>query len=821
MALVLPQIALGQQPPADPGGSGTAEEQPALPPIDWQAPPGDIEAIEITGEREETNVQDEAEAVTRFGMADLDKLNISNVDGLAANVPGLHVGQQGQAAILTLRGIGTENASITGESAVAFHVDGISYARPTAARVAFYDIQLIDVTRGPQGLLGGKNSTSGAINVQTNDPSAEYEAQGDVLFGNYDRVRSRGHVNIPIGEFAAVRTAYFYEQRDGYLDNKTLSDSRDPFDADSFGFRSKLRLTPSDSLDFVVSYNYFKETGNGPQADLVPIAPTWPGNTCGGVSQLPPSLTCNGAVEDRDARATYANRPSSQDNRYWGTHGKLTWNTPELPLLGETEVELRGGYQRTDTGFDWDFDASNSPITIFNLDSSALSHEYVADARWRGLAADEALEWQTSLFFSRERADAFTDAVNSLGDSGGQTMIPQSVENKSYGAALHGAYHISDAVTFQLGGRWIKDRKESLLDRVAWSYGEPNRGTVEMCRGTGGGLNILRRPDGTFDYGSIAVEPCNLTDRGTMWGSALEWRPLDGHLLYVGIDRGFKSGGFQLGGVGQYGPEHIWAYKAGTKSEFLDGTLQVNLEGFFYNYDDMQIALIDGLQIRTESANTRMYGVELEANAEPIEGLRFGAVIGHLNTEVLEYDSLDPATLGDAFMEDLLTKRTYADLLGTPYALQSCINPQTRRRLPCGQLNTTFNGDTIRSGLVDFSGNDLSRAPEWKVTLSAEYEFQVGRFGSLTPRIHYAWQDDTYFRAFNRDFDLQEAYHRTDAKLLWDSPEQRWTAELFVENIEDEADTSYVLVGSRAFSAPLLAWYNTPRFYGFRVGFKY
>jgi iron complex outermembrane receptor protein len=306
-----------------------------------------------------------------------------------------------------------------------------------------------------------------------------------------------------------------------------------------------------------------------------------------------------------------------------------------------------------------------------------------------------------------------------------------------------------------------------------------------------------------------------------MWGSALEWRPLDGHLLYIGIDRGFKSGGFQLGGVGEYGPEHIWAYKAGTKSEFLDGMLQVNLEGFFYNYDDMQIALIDGLQTRTESANTRMYGVELEANAEPIEGLRLGAVIGHLNTEVLEYASLDPATLGNTFIDDLLAKRTTAEQLGTRYENQSCFNPQTRRQVPCGQLNTTVRGEVIENGYVNFSGNELSRAPEWKVTLSAEYEFPIGRFGSLTPRIHYAWQDDTYFRVFNRDYDLQEAYHRTDAKVLWNSPEERWTAELFVENIEDEDDTSYVLVGSRVFNSPLLAWYNTPRFYGFRVGFKY
>ena len=115
----------------------------------------------------------------------------------------------------------------------------------------------------------------------------------------------------------------------------------------------------------------------------------------------------------------------------------------------------------------------------------------------------------------------------------------------------------------------------------------------------------------------------------------------------------------------------------------------------------------------------------------------------------------------------------------------------------------------------------ISRSPEWKITLSGEYEIPLGRFGSLTPRVQWAWQDDTYFRAFNREFDLQEAYHQTDAKLIWSSPEQRWEAEVFVTNIEDEAPKQNILIGSRNFGAPPFAWYGPPRFYGVRVGFKY
>jgi iron complex outermembrane receptor protein len=124
-------------------------------------------------------------------------------------------------------------------------------------------------------------------------------------------------------------------------------------------------------------------------------------------------------------------------------------------------------------------------------------------------------------------------------------------------------------------------------------------------------------------------------------------------------------------------------------------------------------------------------------------------------------------------------------------------------------------------GLDEFSGNQLSRSPKWKYTLSAGYEIPLGRLGTLTPRVQYTWQDDTYFRVFNRPFDLQEDYHLTDVKLQWSSPEDRWNAEVFVQNIEDEAPKQNVFVGPRGFGAPAFAWYGPPRFYGVQVGLKY
>ncbi len=811
------------------------ELEPILP--EEESPQG-VEAIAIVGEQlDVTDVQDEAQAITAFGAADLDKMNISNVDGLALNVPGLHVGQQGQNAIITLRGVGTENASLTGEPGVAFHVDGINYGRPAAARVAFFDVQAIEVRRGPQGLLGGKNSTSGAIHVVTNDPSHEYEVNGDVLFGNYDRVRSRGMVNIPLGEQLALRFAAFYEDRDGYLDNINFSDSRDPFDLDNFGIRTKLRFTPTDAVDIVLGYNYFKETGNGPQADIVPVLNENPCPGSGFVapgfsSSMPVQAACRlgggfdpvtnrflGPIfhdpvpEETDPREIAADRSSAQDDRYWGFTGKVDIDVPEMPLLGETRLKLLGGYQRTETSFAWDFDSVD--LAFFPLFSTSVVGEHSAELQWGGNLA-ERLDWQTSFFFMRQTGDSLNQSPSP--DDPRSLDTEQTVENKSYGAAIHGAYHFSENLTFSLGGRWIKDVKKSWLLRR-----DVNR--FEACipraqvENVGPGVEYGRQLDGS----PPVVPECGLTERGTMWGARVEWRPLwdigffDDQLIYAGIDRGFKSGGFSSGGVGTYKPEQIWAYTLGTKSEFFDRRLQVNLEGFFYAYENMQLALLDGTKIRTENSDTRMWGWELELRSEPIAGLRLQGLVSFIDTETIDYFSLDTAALGSDFQKERLRERQERERRGLPFPGDArCIsNVPGDFSLPlCSGL-----GD--KDGLDDFSGNALSRSPKLKWNISAEYDVPIGRFGTLTPRVQFSWQDKTFYRVFNREFDKQPAYHKTDLKLVWTSVEERWEVEAFVNNIENEDVIQNILVGPRTFGSPPLAWYGEPRFYGVRVGFRY
>ena len=294
----------------------------------------------------------------------------------------------------------------------------------------------------------------------------------------------------------------------------------------------------------------------------------------------------------------------------------------------------------------------------------------------------------------------------------------------------------------------------------------------------------------------VPIPTCEQTFRHGTGGAVANWRPdfLYDTLIYGGVSRGYKAGGYGNLGFGEYKPEFIWSYEIGAKNTFFDDRLQANISAFFYDYKDLQLTVIDGLAFRTENADADVYGAELEIEASPFEGMLLNASIGYLDTELLDYQSIDPTNTRQII--DFESCRQFPAL------------GEAGKDPGCGEL-------------TDFSGNVLSRAPEWKISLGAEYTFYTNAHGSFTPRVQYYWQDDAFYRAFNAPLDEQKAYHLTDVKLSWVSPEEVYSVQIFVNNIEDDSVFQNVLVGPAEVSSPSLAWYGAPRTWGIRAGFRY
>jgi len=233
-----PDPTSGDEPNAESVPPDQIGEQPNAPP-----PPEGVEEITVIGEVLETSTQAEAEAITTFDQAELDTLGITDVDTLALNTPSLHVGQVGQQAVITLRGVGLENLTSIGEAGVGFQVDGVHLARPAAANAAFFDVERVDVLRGPQGTRGGRNLNGGKIAVWSAKPTEEFEAKGDATYGNYNTMESRAVVNVPIwSDKLMSRVSGIFARRNGYQDNEFYNVSnKDTGDAKEYSGRLQLR----------------------------------------------------------------------------------------------------------------------------------------------------------------------------------------------------------------------------------------------------------------------------------------------------------------------------------------------------------------------------------------------------------------------------------------------------------------------------------------------------------------------------------------------------------------------------------------------------
>lgn len=887
-----------------------------------RAAPSTVDEITVTGTKSSvTDVQAESQAITAFSMEELDRSNIVNVDQLAFNVPALHVGQQGADSIITLRGVSTENASPTGEAGVQFHVDGVNYARPSAARVAFFDLEGLQVLRGPQGTRGGKNSTAGWINVTTRKPTADFESNVDFQWGSYNQRRLRTALNIPINEYVQTRFAVYMEDRQGYQRNLLLKDKdRDAFDADDFGFRGHLRLLPADSLDVLLSYNYYESNGVGAQEELVGLEPDrrcnpiplFLGGTgynpltnfpafagCGANPnatspafeldpftfklRCPPGRICfpspvfaaTGFDRERQSRflnfenpATlgeprdqavgaavqphrlYLDDAASQSNRFWGWTGTLDWEPPSLAFFGDTQLKSITSYQVTHPKRFRDSDGSD--LELFLGTTEQNTNQWSQEFQWTGESQDGRLEWMGSLLYMREKTESDTDfSVNLTGIV--PLTIDQTAVNKSYGASLATTYHLRDNLSLKLGGRFIKDTKQNrLLRRNPPGNNGAFSTVLAIC--TGGADDFkgtpqfdangdpVLLPDGTQQEFSDGIPDdgtptCKQTFRQVVGDLTLDWWLREENHLYFSVGNGYKGGGFALGESGArnpkstsldtYLPEKIWAFMLGSKNSFFDDRLTLNLEGYFYNYRDQQLVLIDGLSVRTDNADSEMLGLDVEFNAEPFPGLRLDGNLAAMDTELTRYDAVDP--------------------LHTLVAFQC--------REEAESFDPNFRRFNPGCHLTDYSGNELTRAPKLSYTLGAEYDIYLGRFGTLTPRIQFYWNDETWFRPFNKtgansgrntpcpvvnpvggceerngeEFllnaaegqDLQESYHYTDIKLTWTSPSETWTFEAFAQNLEDTVVFQNLLVSTPLLNSPQLAWYGHPRIYGFRVGFSY
>ena len=724
-----------------------------------------LDEITVTAQKRAQTLQDVPISVTSFSQADMDLRDATNLRALQEITPNLEFnnesGGQNNSRI-TLRGIGTETLVGGGDQGVALHVDGVYVGRNSAAAQSVFDVERLEVLRGPQGTLYGRNAVGGNVNIITKNPTDEFMASADLTAGNYARTRIRGILNVPVSDTMAARFSVMKEDRDGYLEN-LYAGGRDNDDADTLSLRGKLRWTLNDGEVILGAY-YNKNEGAGAGSKYLgtdtdyQFTPSMVGISDG--SGRPPGApivaVAKGAALPMSRNFREIRKDSAEfiDQTMSGIDLTVNW-----PLSDAIELKSVTAFQQNDNSTL--VDADNTEIRAEERarqnDAEQWSQEFNLVS-----TGDGALEWIVGVFIYHEE---LTEDFMTMGfpgnvdpavplpggqQPGGNGVSQNPVANhKTDSLAFFGqaTYSLSDRMRLTAGLRYTKDEKEQ---------SRTGAGIVDL-------VNNFRFNGG----GAQGPEPDEFVsgDWSNVSGKlSLDFDLTEDSLLYVSYSQGFKSGGIPFNGVMiPYEPEEVDAYEIGSKNQFLDDRLRLNLVAFYYDYKDLQVFRLTGEGPRADNAaQSTVQGLEAEFQA-------------------------------------ILTDRFSID--GS-----------------FGTLDATYDEYLTPIPPADFSGNTLNHAPEYTANIGGQYVAPIGD-GELTIRADYAKRGDTYFDRANGPFDLQEAYGIFNLNIRYDAA--TWYVALHGKNLGDEEYVTGQLInppfncGCRTISV------GVPRTYGVTFGMEW
>ncbi len=580
-----------------------------------------IETVVVTAEHRSEDIQKTPIAITAVTGAALSSKGITNVTGLNQMVPGLSIASTGNAAQIGIRGIVSTNDTEVGDPAVAFNVDGVYLARSRSALGSFYDINRVEVLRGPQGTLYGRNATAGAINVITNKPSLDgYAMSASLGYGSYNALNTTGMVNIPLTDTLAIRGAFSSDRHDGYSNN---APARPVDNLDAVGGRAEALWQPTNDFKAVLTLDFFHDSGLG--SGVVSAHPL--GTYAGGTApyRFPVSHdgyndeTAKGVTLTADwnlhfATLTYVGNYRSDDEHSYG--GSAATGPAGTSCATANSADCQN-------------------LTFFSLENQT-SHEL------RLGNSEGALKWVLGLYYFHENNNVFFGiapiaGINSL------AFVQPSVAETSKAVFGQATYSITDSFRLTGGLRYTEDNKA--------------------------------RTGATMGFGAVVGEtyvggfPLNLNAANFNW-SKLNWRAgaeydlTENSMLYGSVSTGYKAGGYGDGAPpnnNPYRPENVTDYEIGVKNTLFNHHLILNVDGFYDTYKDFQasgIGLVSGQPslVTINAGAAKIYGVELESQALLTDFDQLNFSVAYLHARFTSF--LLP--LGDSF------HNTAVDYAGDP-----------------------------------------------------------------------------------------------------------------------------------------------------------
>lgn len=788
-----------------------------------QTPVRKLEPITVTAVKREQDLSDVPVAVTAFTADIREELALDNLTDFARFTPSLAYSSGDERVFI--RGVGRQTNTNGSEPGVATYADGIYDSSTAALSKSDFFVERVEVLRGPQGTLYGRNSIGGAINLISKRPTDTFSAEARLEAANYDTGIVEASVSGPLTDRIRAKLGGSYRNQDeGYFDNAAGGPSEggagevsylefqlDADLADNFSVWLKADTTDGDFLN--------RSTNLSGPYDVFPVPTGFltPGPAFGYTQDdlvLFGSTTTNPGADD--IRTFNVNTPtrSTRDDDY-GLSAIATWN------LDNVDVKYQGGYRtylynslRDDDNtnvisYTYPLDPANpaagevftggpncqflidlagpvcSGATIFpqrtfdyTEDKEFWSHELTAqssgdsDFWWiAGVYMYEENFLQESHFGNSAQPEILAPVGGPANPSGDFVTAISDINTKSYAVFGQADYSITDTLTLTGGLRYSLDEKEGSEFLRVIAYGVIPGFTVGGSGSLVPALDLTSSTVSNSDAPGVASDVTIDPDTGlamrqlkSEWDAVsgvagIQWEPDESSNYYARYSRGYKSGGFNAGGISQFpetGEELLDAFEIGAKKSF-GADLQLNASVYYYSYDGLQVPLDvqeNGIQLTRffNLEDSSAHGLELEAAWTPTDQLRVLASYAYNDSEV----------------EDACCFVDVAD----PLAQQPGAQP----------VGPASGGNQPQS----LEGEMLPRTVPNKVGLNVSYDIPLGANGDLTLSGNFSWQDKVYHGVFNRDYTETPSYEQVDLISVWTSSQETYRVIGYIKNLFDE-----------------------------------
>lgn len=750
-----------------------------------------IGEVLVTAQKREQSAQDVGISMSTYSNEQIRALGFTNAQEVTALAAGISTMQPNGEAnyAIGIRGVANNDFTTNVESPVAIYVDEVYISQMSGAGFLLFDVERVELLRGPQGTLFGRNATGGLVHYITVKPSLdEFNGFGSITYGRFNRMKFQGAVGVPVSDKVALRASFATHQGGGYVENR-LRPQDDLNNANESAGRLQALFQPNEDVEILLNARFGQQdirTGFFEYASA--IFPT--GEATPGV----PNPDLGGYVDlDDDVYAGDYDTPGHNELDTYGYSGTLKWNMDFATLTSITDFQT--------VKRDYIEDSDASPVDYFQFFLTTDTEQFSQEIRLNGEA--DKLKWVAGFYYMdlkvrdsnggimRGLFQALADAgvfgdeaigltLDELGFNGIRNPYATDTETWSLFGQLE--FEVTEQFTVIGGFRWIDEKKSHLYHNYLMWF--PDTSTSGMD------------PNATIVGDALPESPYSSSRKDGNWSARLQvnFKPVDNLLTYASWNRGVKSGGFNTpllpspfalsDAFMSYEPEKLDAFEVGFKWDSSNRRVRINGAAYYYDYNNYQAFSIIGLDTATLNADAKVKGFEVEVQAAPVKGLDMQFGISYIDPEVKNVPGLtiDVDTDGDGIVD-----------------VPALLPGATRKPV---------------------------QTPKWNLNGLVRYEVFMANSGSVAFQVDGMYRAKHHFALTNFPASTESGYFIGNASVTWFSEDEKWSMRFFVQNFTDK---EYVVqtfdlsgsVSNGGLFGLIEQYYGRPRTWGANLSYSF